>query len=188
MLRLLLLQLLLLLLLRRRRRRRRLPPLLPVLLLPEIAKTTGLSVASAALAATAAMGLLQLRSRSKSCNMLLEQILLLCHNHRRLHLLLGEKAVGRLARIDGQAGDLLVELAARSGDMLTKIFQLNLDQILDLPMELLHIIDVVFVFVDTLVELGATGDLMHGMIQNLQNRSKVFMHLRQNLFLRSLLL
>ena len=43
------------------------------------------------------------------------------------------------------------------------------------------------ILVDTLVELRATSDLMHDMIQDLQNRSKVFMHLRQNLFLRQLL-
>ena len=85
-----------------------------------------------------------------------------------------------------QADDLLIELTTRSGDMLAKIFQQNLDQILGLTVELLHVGDVVIV--DTLVELRTTGELMHDMIEHLQNRSKVFMHLRQNLFLRRLLL
>ena len=84
--------------------------------------------------------------------MLLEQILLLGNKHGRLSLLLSHEAMLDLARVNGQADDLLVELTARSGDMQTKIFQLNLDQILALPMELLHVIDVVFV--DTLVNSG----------------------------------
>ena len=54
--------------------------------------------------------------------MLLEQVLLLSHKHGRLSLLLGEETMRDLARIDGQAGHLLIELAARSCNMLAEIF------------------------------------------------------------------
>ena len=52
--------------------------------------------------------------------------------------------------------------------------------------ELLHVIDVVLV--DTLVERRTIGKLMHDMIENLQDRGEIIMHLRQNLFLRHLFL
>ena len=91
-----------------------------------------------------------------------------------------------LTRIDGQAGDLLVELAARSSNMLAEIFQQNDDQILALTIELLHMVDVIGIH--TSVEVGGTGDMMQEVIQHLQNRGEVLMHLRHNLFLRQLLL
>ena len=162
MLRLLLLQLLLLLLLRRRRLL--LPPLLPVLLLPEVVKATW-SVASAALAATAATALRRSSSRCKGCNMLLEQVLLLCYNHRRLRLLLREEAVRGLARIDGQARGLLIEIATTLSDVLAIVFEEQTAQILDHVVELVYVVDVLLG--GALVGIELTGLKSKNTIQHL---------------------
>ena len=115
--------------------------------------------------------------------MLLEQILLLGNKHGRLSLLLSHEAMLDLARVNEQAGDLLVELAARSCNVLAKIIQQNFDKILANKVELLHISDIIFI----LSWVGDPSDVKHEMIQHLQNRGKVLMHLRHHLFLRQLL-
>ena len=150
--------LLLLLLLRRRLA----PLLLPLLLLPLDMKATRAAAVALALAGTAAPAP---RARGYSRNVLLQQVLLLSNKHGRLSFVFGHEALLDLARVNGKADDLLVELAARNGNVLAKIFQQNFNQILGLAMELFHVINVVLV--DTLVKRRTAGDLNHDMIEYL---------------------
>ena len=107
------------LLLLRLLRRRLAPLLLPLLLLPLNVKAAGAAVGTAALALafapTSRRGI-----GSSGSNVLLQQILLLGDEHGCLGLGLGHEAVLDLARMHGQAGDLLVELTARSCNVLAK--------------------------------------------------------------------
>ena len=107
---LLLRRLLLLLLLLRRLL---VPLLLALLLLPLDVKVTRAAAVALALASTAAPAP---RARGHGRNVLLQQILLLSNKHGRLSFVFGHEALLDLARVNGQAGDLLEELAARSGN------------------------------------------------------------------------
>jgi len=120
-----------------------LPPSPLVLLLAVGTKAAGPSIGTAALAAAATAAPTQrLRSRSHSCNVLLDEILLLGHQHGGIGFRLGEEAMRSLTRIDRQAGHLLEEIAARSSDMLAKVFEQHLREILGNELELVHVIDV----------------------------------------------
>ena len=84
--------------------------------------------------------------------MLLEKVLLLSHQHCGLSFRLAEEAMRSLARIDGQAGHLLVKLAARSCNVLAEILELQFAKILDHEFELVHVADVFVINTITGVE------------------------------------
>ena len=115
-----------------------------------------------------------------------KKVLLLSHQHGGLRFLLGEEAVRSLARIDGQARDLLVELAARLSNVLAKIFEQHHGQILDHKVELVHVPNV-FV-IRTITGIESIGLKAQHMIQHLQNWGEVLVHLGQNLLLCHLFL
>ena len=124
---LLLRRLLLLLLLLLRGRLSLLP--LPLLLLPLDVKATRAAVGTVALALALALPSRR-EVRGPSCDVLLKQILLLGDKHGRFRLGLSHEAVLDLAWVHGQAGDLLIELAARPCNVLAKVIQQNVNKVL----------------------------------------------------------
>ena len=92
----------------------------------------------------------------------------------------------RLARIDGQARDLFVELAARLSNELAEVLEQHHAQILDHKVGLVHVPNV-FV-IQTITGIEFIGQKVQHMIQHLQNWGEVLVHLGQNLLLCHLLL